>query len=900
MESELNFDEVLAYINNRVEEYRGQPLNQVETQILQFTWYDLSYELMAERMGYAASTLQKVYGFKLWPMLSKALSIREKFNKSRFKQVVTQCYQSWTQEQSRISVVDSVTFSTSVKNVPVQSSLTRIVDAVKSGCHSLVLTGVKGVGKSHLLKSIKPQLKDQFFRIIHHSSHETPTWQTCYQQLFPLDTASVLSDQQIRQQVLQTFTKQPYLMVIDQGERFLDDPKHRDFIRDVTTISNHQSCFVWSGAVIPSEIEKHSILIETIKGLSFDETKRLLVDYYPDLAASLTTKEHHWRQLNDLCGGNPRLLHQSMEAIQFLYNNQIEQFQPLPLLPSLSNYFEELLADLSEPEQTLLYWLAIQPLSWLRLMKWPLWLPFEETILLDAGYMLQRRHLIKQSDNGDGLWHITPRYLGLYLLHKLQAIFVQELLDERLHLFHSYPIGIPTASLEQQKTLHAYLLKPVANGLRKKLSLKSLQAKICRLLSHSSEFCEPSSSSAAGNLFNLAVYMGIAVADIDWSQQTLWHLDLRVDGIKGVDFRGCRFKDVAITTGLQGDLVTVLHPRGKSLAVGDGQGILQVYQWTDSRFVLNWCYDVESPIQEIVITQNNRLVVTTLGQSIYLWDTLTDKEVCEWTQLEQDTLNSIAIREDGELLATGFSDGTIQLWDLAWGIEKKDETLSDNNDIGQQLIFSPDGKYLAGYGNDHQISIWHLDAVTNVYRAAVPLPLNPYGELLDLQWTETHLNAVEAVLDPNSQEYRSKLEIRAFMVDEDTLVDDSIHIDVQALSYRSGQPQHAVFSSDGSYIALCDRDHMLYLWHGLSLMSDRKLKLSTLPYALNICNGGRLLLCRETDRLSLWDLAKQECLQVWDSVSDLDQYKGCKFSDNQGLSNDELATVQRLGAILCE
>ena len=289
MESELNFEEVLAYINHCVEEYRGQPLSQVETQILQHTWHDLSYEVMAKRMGYAASTLQKVYGFKLWPMLSKALAIREKFNKSRFKQVIEPLYRSWVQDQSRISVVDSVAVPASINNLPAQSSLKRITKAVKSGCHSLVLTGVKGIGKSHLLGAVKSQLKDQFSQVIHLSGHGVPTWQTCYQQLFPLDTASALSSQQMRQQVLQTLTNQSYLVVIDQGERFLDDPNHRDFIRDVTAIFNHQSCFVWCGAVIPSEIEKHRILIETLTGLSFDETRRLIVDYYPDLAASLAT-----------------------------------------------------------------------------------------------------------------------------------------------------------------------------------------------------------------------------------------------------------------------------------------------------------------------------------------------------------------------------------------------------------------------------------------------------------------------------------------------------------------------------------------------------------------------------------------------------------------------------------
>ncbi|MGD1857898.1 MAG: hypothetical protein ACFB2W_26990, partial [Leptolyngbyaceae cyanobacterium] len=109
----------------------------------------------------------------------------------------------------------------------------------------------------------------------------------------------------------------------------------------------------------------------------------------------------------------------------------------------------------------------------------------------------------------------------------------------------------------------------------------------------------------------------------------------------------------------------------------------------------------------------------------------------------------------------------------------------------------------------------------------------------------------------------------------------------------------AVFSHDGSYLVLCDIDHMLTVWHHNQLVSKRSTQLSELPYALNICSGGSILLCQDDYRLSLWNLTQQQCVQTWNAVSDLDQYQNCKFYEEHGLSSDELVAVQRLGAVVC-
>lgn len=911
MEFESDFEEVLVYINSCVQEHQGHPLSDVESNILRYSWQGLSYGAMAKRMGYAVGTLRGVYGFKLWPLIQGALSISEKFNKARFKQVVERHYRVWRQGQSSGSSASTVASSTVASPLEFDNSsetelLNRLANTLNAGCNSLILTGAKGIGKSCLLKALEPKLNGHFSQIIHHSIHEVPTWYTWHQKIFPKTytdqavTEPSLSEHQARQQVLQALNKKSYLMVIDQGERFLENPKHNDFIKEITTIANHQSCFLWSGSVRPNDIDRHHVPIETLEGRSFDEAQTLLLDSYPHLANSLTQKEHHWKQLNELCGGNPTLLHKSVEAIQSFYDNQIEHFYPLPLPPPLSKYFDDLFADLSISEQTLLYWLALQPLSWRELTKWPLFLPFNEGELMQAWYMLQRRHFIKRAPSTESLWQITPQYLGLYLIGKLQEIFIQELSEEKLNLFHSHPIAVFNTSLEQQNALQKYLLAPIANHLRKKFSQNDLKAKIIRLFSQSKAFCKPSHSCAAGSLFNLCAYLGIPMANIDLSGLTLWHVDLSRASVKGIDFKGCQLKSIALATGLQEQVVTALHPTGKAMATGDRQGLLQVYAWTGRRFVLSWCYELDFPIQEITITDNDKLIVSAIDQ-LKIWETFTSKENVYSAQLEAATIETVAVRADGDLLATGLSDGSIQLWDLAW-VEQLGEPLYGAYDNIKHLVFSPDGEAIAGYDNNNRVLVWHQDSVTDTYTAAeVQFPLNPYGHFLTFKWIdEQHLSVIEAVPEINDQEDLAKIDIRTFMVEKETLADDSMHHDVKALPYPAGQPQQAAFSNDGTYLTVCDIEHKVQIWNNMKSVRERSIRLPNLPYALNICNGGRILLCQESTKLSLWDLSQQQCLQVWEPVSDPDQYGDCKFYENQGLSNDELMIVQRLGAILCQ
>ena len=71
-----------------------------------------------------------------------------------------------------------------------------------------------------------------------------------------------------------------------------------------------------------------------------------------------------------------------------------------------------------------------------------------------------------------------------------------------------------------------------------------------------------------------------------------------------------------------------------------------------------------------------------------------------------DSVNSVAFSPDGEMLASGSRDKTIEIWDMKKG--KRWFTLIGHSDWVDTVAFSPDNQILASGGRDQGIEIWNL------------------------------------------------------------------------------------------------------------------------------------------------------------------------------------------------
>lgn len=67
---------------------------------------------------------------------------------------------------------------------------------------------------------------------------------------------------------------------------------------------------------------------------------------------------------------------------------------------------------------------------------------------------------------------------------------------------------------------------------------------------------------------------------------------------------------------------------------------------------------------------------------------------------------SVSFSKDAKVLASGCSDDSINLWDIATG--NKTATFKGHNGLLLSVVFSPDGKNLASCGSDGTVKLWDV------------------------------------------------------------------------------------------------------------------------------------------------------------------------------------------------
>ncbi len=77
---------------------------------------------------------------------------------------------------------------------------------------------------------------------------------------------------------------------------------------------------------------------------------------------------------------------------------------------------------------------------------------------------------------------------------------------------------------------------------------------------------------------------------------------------------------------------------------------------------------------------------------------------------------SLALDPTGRILASGGTDNTIKLWDIATGRELR--TLTGHDALLTSVDFSPDGSTLLSASRDRTIRLWDVSGVVAVRGAS--------------------------------------------------------------------------------------------------------------------------------------------------------------------------------------
>ena len=209
-------------------------------------------------------------------------------------------------------------------------------------------------------------------------------------------------------------------------------------------------------------------------------------------------------------------------------------------------------------------------------------------------------------------------------------------------------------------------------------------------------------------------------------------------------------------------------------------------------------------------------------------------------------VGSVAFSPDGKLLATGYGDGYVRLWDPVTGQAIGAPLLADASPLGAggvgAVAFSPDGKLLATAGGDGYVRLWNpatrqaagapLRAVTGG-GAVSAVAFSPDGKLLATAtgggdgtvrlWNPATRQPVGAPLEAYSLDSVSAV---AFSPDGKLLATGHDNGTVRLWNPATRQPVGAplqadpqdgvnavAFSPDGKLLATADNDGTVRLWN---------------------------------------------------------------------------------------
>jgi WD40 repeat protein/serine/threonine protein kinase len=276
-------------------------------------------------------------------------------------------------------------------------------------------------------------------------------------------------------------------------------------------------------------------------------------------------------------------------------------------------------------------------------------------------------------------------------------------------------------------------------------------------------------------------------------------------------------------------LALALSKSGKTLVSGDAGGTIKVWNLA-SGLETATLRQQKGPVTSLVFCGHARTLATCGGgPAVQLCQEQSGEGLGALGPWRRGPV-ALAIAANGPLLAVGYRNGAITLWDASTHQQTKVFALH----IGPvtALAISADGKTLASTGMDGKIALWDDDALADTHRvlksSGVPLALafSPDGKILasagkDRMIQLWHLgdNKDPTVLQGHAKEILAL----AFSADGKTLASGSADGTIRLWDVNTGQERAVIkghgaavsvvlFSADGRTLISAGHDGTIKLW----------------------------------------------------------------------------------------
>jgi WD40 repeat protein/DNA-binding Xre family transcriptional regulator len=638
---------------------------------------------------------------------------------------------------------------------------------LRDRCRLITLMGMGGIGKTALAAMITQRLHEAFEVIIWRSVRNAPSAETLVSEWLEVisDSDSKISSLTWNEQLLQLRTVLQVtrcLLVVDNFETILQcnslsgrcREEHRNYVQLLTDIAgtHHNSCLILTSREQLAELvilEGPTLPVRSLSlgGLTLEQAQAIV-----QTKGDLQGTKAEWKALIDWYAGNPLALKIASVGIRDLFGANLSRF--LSYLQHESFRFEgtrSLLQQqfdrLSEQEQDVLYWLAIErePIE-LETLRQNLLCPAFRKNLPEVVQSLLHRSLIERTLSGFTLQPEIMAYVTDQFVHQTVA----ELIAGELFHFNQFFLLNTDSPDFVQSTQEQSLLDQIVLELLAVFPLPSLVSHLKSLLSQLQQ--NPAPGYAAGNLVNLLRQVQADLSEWDFSHLTLWQADLRGVRLHGTNFTAASIARSTFSEALGIPQGLAFSSSGQQMGISDTSGVVHLFAamaseksailqghkgwiWSlafsdDEKQVVSasgdqnvklWnlvtgecCYTLEGhryPIWTVTFSKDNQTIIS-VDSSLLVrhWSRATGQSE-HILQLEHPDLRSLAVCARQNLVASSSRDGSIKLWDLWTG--QCLQSLQVFRSWGRSIAFSPTDTLLASGGEDTTIILWDLK--TNQY-----------------------------------------------------------------------------------------------------------------------------------------------------------------------------------------
>ncbi|PSB41487.1 NB-ARC domain-containing protein [Chamaesiphon polymorphus] len=640
-------------------------------------------------------------------------------------------------------------------------------------CRLIFLVGMGGMGKTTLAAEIARQVGGYFDAIVWRSLlNLPPIKELCADLLECLSQQPILKlpdslDEQI-ELLIACLKKNRCLLVLDNVESILAGqvesgqylPGYEGYDRLFKAIGElpHQSCALLTSREKPHTIARLQIVNPqfvrsmTVNGITSAAGHQLLQAYgCPQLP------EQMWQEVHAHYAGNPLALKiAAITAIELTGGGE-KVLELYPLMKQGQLQFRDIddilkrqFERLSETEQQLVYWLAIErePVTGAELRSN---LPLNTQMpgeIINALQSLSRRCVTICHDRD---WSIQP-VMTTYVTGRSIDRFVAELsppsateppatdLLQRFCHLNTYAIIKAQAKDYLRIAQIQSILRPIVDRLLDLWpSRADLDAHLRQILDRWRTLDPIPPGYLAGNILNLAIELATelfarndlhradgtlrnccgetpTLKDIDCSLLPIRSAYLADVNLHQVDFTAAIFDRCVFTQAFGGIFMASYHPAGELLATGDTNGDVSLWQIADGQRVAIFQGHTNWTRALAFSCDGNILASSSEDCTVRLWDVQTNRQIATIGP-HTHTFRGMKFSRDGCRLAIGSDDCQIRIYDLpglladpaATNVERHcSQVLLGHTNWVFSVAYSPDESQLASASADGTVRIWDL------------------------------------------------------------------------------------------------------------------------------------------------------------------------------------------------